>query len=171
MIVIIMYDADTEQLAWRTCAAKGDIPPPRGYHAACALENNKILVYGGSDGQECFSDVTIFDTTSCTWTKQKIVNPQPRLGHTVSAVGNSVFAFGGHNGTDYVNDLGVLLLRSNEWLSPYHTGTAPQPRGYHTSTYYDSRLFVYGGFDNTKCFDEMIVLDLGNFSFFDLPDK
>jgi len=166
-----IFILDTDLLAWRNCEVKGDVPPPRGYHASCLLDNNKILVYGGSDGQECFSDVAIFDTVSSTWSKQKVINPKPRLGHTVSAIGNTVFAFGGHNGTDYVNDLDVLSMRGQEWTSLPHTGTSPQPRGYHTATYYDSRLFVYGGFDNSKCFDEITVLDLSIYAYFGLGEK
>jgi len=166
-----IFILDTEAFTWRACNVKGDVPPPRGYHAACQVDNNKILVTGGSDGQECFSDVCILDTTSSTWTKQKILNHQPRLGHAICSIGDAVFSFGGHNGSDYVNDLHVLPLKSHEWLSFHYTGNLPQARGYQTSTYFDSRLFMFGGFDNTKCFDEMHVLDLGNYSYFGVNEK
>ena len=53
-------------MVWSECkttGSKGDsVPGPRGYHTATLLENNRILVFGGSDGQECFSDLHILDT-------------------------------------------------------------------------------------------------------------
>jgi len=65
------YVLDTEKLNWEILKAVGQLPAARGYHTANLIGNNgKIYVYGGSDGQECFSDVFVLDTATATWTKK-----------------------------------------------------------------------------------------------------
>ena len=48
---------------WSLVAAKGAVPEPRGYHTA-SLIGEKILIFGGSDTQSCFSDTILFDTSN-----------------------------------------------------------------------------------------------------------
>ncbi len=141
------------------------MPYPRGYHTACLYDKNKIIVVGGSDGQECFSDVIIFNTLSSTWSKTRILNPKPRLGHSAAIVGNYLFCFGGHNGDGYVNELNCLNLDKMEWVELSCFGVPPSPRGYHACVLHDARLFIYGGYDNARCYDEVHVLDLGSYAF------
>lgn len=38
----------------------GTPPNPRGYHS-CTLIDDKMYVYGGSNGTQCFSDVSCLD--------------------------------------------------------------------------------------------------------------
>jgi len=164
-----VYILDTERMLWAECkttGVKGDSSPgPRGYHTSTLIDNSRILVFGGSDGQECFSDLHILDTASNVWSKVKVVNPFPRLAHTANLVGPMLFVFGGHDGCDYTNELSSLNLESMEWLKMSTTGTPPSARGYHTAVLTDSRLFVFGGYDNERCFDEMHVLDLATLAY------
>jgi len=166
-----LYILDTERLVWSECratGAKGEVPGPRGYHSATLLPNNRILVAGGSDGQECFSDVYILDTSSNGWSKQKIVNPFPRLAHTASLVGQMLFVFGGLDGSEYTNELSLLNLDTMEWVNRTHmepTGKAPAGCGYHTACLVDSRLWLHGGYDNERCFAETHILDLGTLAY------
>ena len=43
-------------LRWTLIKTMGEPPAPRGYHTA-NLVGNMMIVVGGSDGRECFSDV------------------------------------------------------------------------------------------------------------------
>ena len=45
---------------WTLLKATGPPPPERGYHTT-TLVKDKLVMYGGSDGKLCFSDVYIFD--------------------------------------------------------------------------------------------------------------
>ncbi|KAL6066617.1 Kelch motif, variant 2 [Balamuthia mandrillaris] len=110
---IFVLDADT--MTWSefeaTPATKKDsVPGPRGFHTATLVAKDKILIFGGSDGNECFSDVFILDTTTKQWFEKTIVNPFPRLAHTQTLVGPMLFVFGGHDGCDYTNELNVLNI-------------------------------------------------------------
>lgn len=48
--------AAIEKMRWELVATKGRKPVPRGYHTA-NLVGNVMVVMGGSDGRECFSDI------------------------------------------------------------------------------------------------------------------
>jgi len=158
---------DTDTFKWTKGNPGGSQKPgPRGYHTSNLVDDDTILVFGGSDGQECFSD--IYTLSSNAWTKKKIVNPFPRLAHTATVVGPMLFVFGGHDGCDYIQELNALNLETMEWIKMPTTGTPPSPRGYHTTVLSDSRLFVFGGFDGEKCFDEMYILELGTLAYLPL---
>ena len=45
---------------WSTITTTGTPPPERGYHTT-TLVKDKLVVYGGSDGKLCFSDIYLFD--------------------------------------------------------------------------------------------------------------
>lgn len=52
--------ADLNHLEWSKLDCRGKEPIARGYHSM-SLVGSKCIVYGGSDGAECFSDVHILD--------------------------------------------------------------------------------------------------------------
>lgn len=45
-----------EKFRWEQLETRGRKPTPRGYHTA-NLVGNVMVVVGGSDGRECFSDI------------------------------------------------------------------------------------------------------------------
>ena len=49
-------DASSGSLKWTLVETKGNPPAPRGYHTANVVGNVMVIV-GGSNGLECFSDV------------------------------------------------------------------------------------------------------------------
>jgi len=51
---------DLNKLVWQKLEPKGRPPISRGYHTS-NLVGSKLVVYGGSDGHECFSDVYVLD--------------------------------------------------------------------------------------------------------------
>jgi N-acetylneuraminic acid mutarotase len=51
---------DPSNLRWQNLSPGGPVPVPRGYHTA-NLVGDKLVVFGGSDGHDCFSDVHVCD--------------------------------------------------------------------------------------------------------------
>ena len=121
-------------------------PKPRGYHTA-NMVGSKLIVYGGSDGEECFQDVWVFDLDTALWKQVDIKKSYSRLSHTSTVIGSCLFVVGGHDGVAYSSEVLLLNLVTMQWDRRKVYGKPPGGRGYHCAVLYDSRLFVLGGFD------------------------
>ncbi|RPA77114.1 galactose oxidase [Ascobolus immersus RN42] len=159
-------------------------PPPRGYHTA-NMVNGKLIIFGGSDGVHCFSDVWVLDVETCIWKQVPLPGSSPlgwsgsnasgindgvgkvgRLSHSATLVGSYLFVFGGHDGDFYANELVLLNLVTMKWDRRKVYGVAPSGRGYHGAVLLDSRLFFFGGFDGHNVFGDIYILDLGASSYY-----
>lgn len=105
-------------------------------HTACVFDNQnpkKVLVFGGFGGVGSHSrrnDSLLLDPLSG---KLEAVNvqgpPSPRLGHTASVIGDSMFVIGGRAGpTNILNDMWVLNASKNQWMQLRCTGCVFNPR-------------------------------------------
>ena len=115
---------------WEPVKISGPKPSCRGYHTA-NLIGSIMVVVGGSDGKECFSDMWYLNLETLEWRTNKLAEPHRRLSHSATRVGSYLFIFGGHDGTEYLNDVLVgLQCESRQSIrkspSPEHR-RAPQP--------------------------------------------
>lgn len=53
-----------EKMKWEELETKGRKPTARGYHTA-NLVGNVMVIMGGSDGRECFSDIWCLNLGAC----------------------------------------------------------------------------------------------------------
>lgn len=131
----------------------------RGYHTA-NMVGSKLIIFGGSDGGECFDDVWIYDVERHIWKLVNIPVSYRRLSHTATIVGSYLFVIGGHDGHEYCADVLLLNLVTMTWDRRKTYGLPPSGRGYHGTVLYDSRLLVVGGFDGSDVFGDVMVLEL-----------
>jgi N-acetylneuraminic acid mutarotase len=134
-------------------------PKARGYHTA-NMVGSKLIIYGGSDGGECFNDVWVYDVEAQLWKSVQIPVPFPRLSHTSTLVGSYLFIIGGHDGSEYSDDVLLLNLVTMSWDKRRVYGLPPSGRGYHGTVLYDSRLLMIGGFDGAEVFGDTWILEL-----------
>ncbi|KAI0895753.1 galactose oxidase [Annulohypoxylon nitens] len=134
-------------------------PKARGYHTA-NMVGSKLIIYGGSDGGECFNDVWVYDVDTHAWKAVHIPVTFRRLSHTSTIVGSYLFVIGGHDGNEYSNDVLLLNLVTMTWDKRRVYGLPPSGRGYHGTVLYDSRLVVIGGFDGSEVFSDVWILEL-----------
>lgn len=163
--------SDTRNMSWKLISAptaassSGDDSPhetkprARGYHTA-NMVGSKLIIFGGSDGGECFRDVWIFDVETQAFASVHIPISYPRLSHTATIVGSYLFVIGGHDGVEYSDEVLLLNLVTMNWDRRKVYGERLQPRGYHGSVLSDSRLVVTGGFDGSEVFGDVWVLEL-----------
>ena len=90
-------------------------PNPRGYHTA-NMVGSKLIVFGGSDGDECFKDVWVFDVETTLWRCVNIGKSFSRLSHSATVIGSYLFVVGGHDGVEYSSE--VLLLNLGKSAQP-----------------------------------------------------
>ncbi|KAJ3514947.1 hypothetical protein NLJ89_g2062 [Agrocybe chaxingu] len=123
-----------------------------------------MVIIGGSDSKECFTDVWCLNLDTLVWTStMKPGQPShKRLAHTATQVGSYIFVMGGHTSTEYVSELLLYDLVSLQYeLRPHMVlGKPPSARGYHETILADSRLFLFGGFNGYTAFDDVHILDL-----------
>ena len=124
------------------------------------MVGGKLIVFGGSDGGECFDDVWVYDLEERFWKNASIPVTYRRLSHTATLVGSYLFVIGGHDGTEYSNDVLLLNLVTMTWDKRRAYGKAPVGRGYHGTVLYDSRLVVMGGFDGNEVYGDVMLLEL-----------
>ncbi|ORE09103.1 galactose oxidase [Rhizopus microsporus var. microsporus] len=157
---VYMLDISKQgQLRWEKLETTGRCPPARGYHTS-NLVKDKLVVFGGSDGHDCFEDIHVLDLKSAKWSQIELDKKIPRLAHTSTQVGSYVFVIGGHDGRRYSQEVLLFNLVTMSWESRKIYGVAPNPRGYHTTVLYDSRLYVLGGYDGKNVFDDVHMLEL-----------
>ncbi|KAK6214147.1 hypothetical protein LQW54_004750 [Pestalotiopsis sp. IQ-011] len=158
--------ADTNKMSWKLISGPSsgspsidNKPKARGYHTA-NMVGSKLIIYGGSDGGECFNDVWVYDVDTHVWKSVTIPITFRRLSHTATIVGSYLFVIGGHDGNEYSNDVLLLNLVTMTWDKRKVYGLPPSGRGYHSAVLYDSRLVVIGGFDGGEVFGDMWLLEL-----------
>ncbi|KAG1818919.1 hypothetical protein EV424DRAFT_1404798, partial [Suillus variegatus] len=146
-------------LRWSLFETQGEPPVPRGCHTA-NLVGNIMIVVGGSDGRECFSDVWCLHLDTLVWTRLNLPLSHRRLLHTSTQVGSCLFIVGGHDGGAYRDEVVLFNLVNLQYEPRTVKGKPPSARGYHATILADSRLFVFGGFNGHDVFDDVHVLDL-----------
>ncbi|KIK93296.1 hypothetical protein PAXRUDRAFT_145380 [Paxillus rubicundulus Ve08.2h10] len=146
-------------LRWSLVPTQGDPPAPRGYHTA-NLIGNVMVIMGGSDGRECFSDVWCLNLDTLLWTRVSLTLSHRRLSHTSTQVGSYLFIVGGHDGSAYSSEILLYNLVNLQYEPRAVCGKPPSPRGYHVTIIADSRLFIFGGFNGHDVFDDVHILDL-----------
>ncbi|KND04386.1 uncharacterized protein SPPG_00117 [Spizellomyces punctatus DAOM BR117] len=152
---------DSLVVEWQVVETRGPVPSHRGYHTSTRIGHTPhVLVYGGSDGHECFSDVSLLDMQTLTWKSISLDRAFPRLSHTATQVGSYLFVLGGHDGTRYGNEALLLNLVTMNWETRNVCGSGPEGRGYHSACLVDSRVWVFGGYDGTRVYGDMWVLEL-----------
>ncbi|KFH43830.1 Tip elongation aberrant protein-like protein [Hapsidospora chrysogenum ATCC 11550] len=165
--------SDTTKMSWKlissadkTASGAKDVRPrARGYHTA-NMVGSKLIIFGGSDGGECFDDVWIYDVERSIWRAVTTPVNFRRLSHTATIIGSYLFVVGGHDGNEYSNDLLQLNLTTMTWDRRKTYGRPPSGRGYHGAVLYDSRLVVIGGFDGSEVFRDVMILELAVHSYY-----
>jgi N-acetylneuraminic acid mutarotase len=147
---------------WIRLEPTGRKPEPRVYHTA-TIVRDVMIIYGGLDGKQCFSNIYLYNFKSNTYTELLVSGPRlVRISHTTTSVGSQLFVLGGSNGTVFNNELWTFDLNSKTWSMRTCAGRPPTARGYHTSVYHDSRLWVFGGMDTTwEGFTDVTALEFG----------
>lgn len=69
-----------DNMHWELVETSGKCPSPRGYHTS-NLVGSKVIVFGGSDGHECFSDIYSLDLPTKAWS---LIKPSLKIPPIIS---------------------------------------------------------------------------------------
>ncbi|KAL4951429.1 hypothetical protein BDW69DRAFT_196446 [Aspergillus filifer] len=125
----------------------GQIPPARTNHTIVSF-NDKLYLFGGTNGVQWFNDVWSYDPRSNSWTQLDCVGfiPTPREGHAAALVNDVMYVFGGRTdeGID-LGDLAAFRITTRRWYSFQNMGPAPSPRSGHSMTAFGKQIIVLAG--------------------------
>ncbi|KAL8990405.1 MAG: hypothetical protein Q9177_000935 [Variospora cf. flavescens] len=126
---------------------EGSIPPARTNHTTVTW-NDKLYLFGGTNGTQWFNDVWAYDPRQGAWTQLDCIGyiPAPREGHSAALVNDVMYIFGGRteDGTD-LGDLAAFKITSTRWFTFQNMGPAPSPRSGHTMTAFGKQIVVAAG--------------------------
>ncbi|QQK41031.1 Cell polarity protein (Tea1), putative [Penicillium digitatum] len=125
----------------------GQIPPARTNHTIVSF-NDKLFLFGGTNGVHWFNDVWSYDYIANCWTEIDCVGfiPVPREGHASALVNDVMYVFGGRTdeGVD-LGDLSAFRISTRRWYSFQNMGPAPSPRSGHSMTAFGKQIIVMAG--------------------------
>ncbi|KAG5049572.1 hypothetical protein JHK85_010675 [Glycine max] len=113
-------------------------PGKRWGHTCNAVRDGRFLYLFGGYGK--------FNLKQ-SWSEPAIKGPPPtpRDSHSCTVIGDSLFVFGGTDGSKLLNDLHILDTSSHTWVFPTVRGEAPDAREGHDAALVGKRLFMFGG--------------------------
>ncbi|EJD51777.1 hypothetical protein AURDEDRAFT_111391 [Auricularia subglabra TFB-10046 SS5] len=137
--------APTWDLVW---PAQGNDPPPRRTGHVCVTHQEKIYVFGGTDGKFHYNDTWVFDVATRVWSELTCIGfiPAAREGHAAALVDDVIYIFGGRgvDGKD-LNDLAAFKITNSRWFTFTRMGEPPSGRSGHAMASVNGRVFVLGG--------------------------
>ena len=139
------------------------VPPPAVGHVAVPI-GNKIYRWGGKSSGQRRNVVDVFDVSKEQWECLTTCGPPP-LGIencAYTAIGSSLFTFGGYDGCSYYNSIHQLDTETMEWreLVPRNPSDAPQQKSIcGMVSLDDDQLVVFAGYTEHGQTDELHVFD------------
>lgn len=132
-----------------------EVPKPRFKHSS-VLIGHFMYIFGGFSVQDeiystFFDDVWKYNILTREWEQLEVENSiLPRMGHSCTSKGNSMFIFGGKDAINRYQDLQELSFDDNTWRELPCEGDIPEKRSSGTLNCYKNRLYLFGGFDGER---------------------
>ena len=136
---------------------EGNIPPARTNHSVITCDN-KLYLFGGTNGRQWFDDVWSYDPPTNVWTRETCGGfiPKAREGHSAALVGDTMYVYGGRKAPDPAHpnpededldlaDLSSFRIPTKRWFTFQNMGPEPSPRSGHTMTAFGKQIIVLGG--------------------------
>ncbi|KAJ3575989.1 hypothetical protein NP233_g747 [Leucocoprinus birnbaumii] len=122
-------------------------PAPRTGHI-CVPYQDRLIIFGGTDGQYHYNDIWSFDLKSRKWAELQCIGhiPSPREGHAAAIVDDVIYVFGGRgvDGKD-LGDLAAFKISKQRWFRFENMGPTPSGRSGHAMASMGTKVFVLGG--------------------------
>lgn len=107
------FACDLSTYTWTELPCKGTAPSPRYFHSCC-IHGSKLYTYGGYNGSDRLADMLAYDFETNHWTEVDCTSgdrPSGRSSLVAQVHENSLYIFGGYNGSTVLNDFYKFRLR------------------------------------------------------------
>lgn len=107
------FACDLSTYTWTELPCKGTAPSPRYFHSCC-IHGSKLYTYGGYNGSDRLADMLAYDFETNHWSEVDCTSgelPSGRSSLVAQVYENSLYIFGGYNGSTVLNDFYRFRLR------------------------------------------------------------
>lgn len=107
------FACDLSTYTWTELPCKGTAPSPRYFHSCC-IHGSKLYAYGGYNGSDRLADMLAYDFETNHWSTVDCTSgerPSGRSSLVAQVHENSLYIFGGYNGSTVLNDFYRFRLR------------------------------------------------------------
>ncbi|CAG8467822.1 7439_t:CDS:2 [Funneliformis mosseae] len=135
---------------WNFIVPANSPPPARSGHISCNCDD-KIYIFGGSDGEKYYNDTWCYDIKENTWTELSCTGyiPAPRELHSATIINDVIYSFGGRtkegNVIKELGDLCAFRISNLRWYKFPNLGPSPSPRYSLNMTASHDKICVFGG--------------------------
>jgi len=151
-----VWELNIQTLTWQQLNPTGSLPPPRFLHRAVYdPDQNKMIIFGGTNSSIFYGDIWSLDLTSGSENWQQLYPsgnpPGERCGFfgDYAAPERMVIGFGWKysGGFTYYNDVWILHLNNLTWERIYPTDSAVEGRRGPCGAYdpYNEQIIIFGG--------------------------
>ncbi|KAF2476311.1 cell polarity protein-like protein [Lindgomyces ingoldianus] len=134
---------------------QGRAPPARTNHSVVTW-NDKLYLFGGTDGVSWFNDVWTYEPRTNAWSELDCIGyiPVAREGHSATLVNDTMYIFGGRTqeGVD-LGDLAAFRISSRRWYMFQNMGHSPSPRSGHSMTAFGKHVICLAGEPSSSASD------------------
>lgn len=142
---------------------RGEPPSPRDRHSAVVYKN-EFYVFGGFDGHARVNDLYKYDIEDNTWSRIipstiSTTIPTPRHSHSAVVYKDSMYIFGGYDGS-YSCNLYEYNFVNNAWSLVNTVGRIPRARYRASCVMYNDKMIIHAGHDGTRHLSDTHMLDM-----------
>jgi hypothetical protein len=143
------YNSHSMGSPWLPVMPTGSAPTPRYYHAATVV-SGELWIFGGLDAAgHVLGDIWTYHPRTNAWEQRTSSGaaPEPRWGHTATAIGDKIYLYGGWNATSLADDyMYILDALTRTWTRGARVGAPCGPRYGHSAVPTSYGISIFGGF-------------------------
>mmetsp|Transcript_8640 Transcript_8640/g.14792 ORF Transcript_8640/g.14792 Transcript_8640/m.14792 type:complete len:517 (-) Transcript_8640:83-1633(-) len=141
---------DFPSRCWTSVEVQGTVPAGRENNGG-VVHGNKMYIFGGYSGFTWLNDFLSFSFETSTWqvvpSGQKGSVPSARFGYVSAVAEDSMYVFGGYDGSAWLNDMFDFDFRRGLWTSTQVQGFIPLGRSCPSWATHSGAVYLFGGYD------------------------
>jgi len=160
------YNALAPTPAWSALASSGTPPTPRGYHKM-AWASSTLVVWGGVEKDPALSVSPAYYNTggrlnAGTWGAMATPGTLGgRIGHTMVTDGDSVYVWGGYDGSTFLGNGASYSVSGDSWTA-ITASSPPSARTWHSAVHAGpGNMIIWGGEDSTSYHNDGAIYTSG----------